>query len=63
MLFRSDGTISSTMLAELITKNGTPTQALSFEEIEQRLQDAREDDLVVTMGAGDIYRIADALVK
>ena len=58
-----DGTISSTMLAELITKNGTPTQALSFEEIEQRLQDAREDDLVVTMGAGDIYRIADALVK
>ena len=58
-----DGTISSTMLAELITKNGTPTQALSFEEIEQRLQNAREGDLVVTMGAGDIYRIADTLVK
>ena len=58
-----DGTISSTMLAELITKNGIPTQALSFEEIEQRLQVAKEGDVVVTMGAGDIYRIADTLVK
>ncbi len=58
-----DGTISSALLAERITKNGTLAEALSFEEIENRLREAGKGDVVVTMGAGDIYKVADALVR
>jgi UDP-N-acetylmuramate--alanine ligase len=58
-----DGSISSAMLAEAITKSGTPAEALTFEGIEKRLSaDATEGDVIATMGAGDIYKVADALV-
>lgn len=58
-----DGSISSAILAERITANGTPAEAKTFEEIEAALSTyAHEGDIVVTMGAGDIYKVADALV-
>jgi len=57
-----DGTISSAILAERIKENGTLAEALTFEEIENRLKEAGKGDVVVTMGAGDIYKVADALV-
>jgi UDP-N-acetylmuramate--alanine ligase len=58
-----DGTISSALLAERISKNGTPARAATFEEIEQELRSIPVvGDVVMTMGAGDIYKVADALV-
>jgi UDP-N-acetylmuramate--alanine ligase len=59
-----DGLISSTLLAERITANGTTANAPeSFETIEELLKSAGPDDVIVTMGAGDIYKVADALVQ
>ena len=58
-----DGTISSVLLAERITANGTEAIAPeSFEEIERELSVTGPDDVIVTMGAGDIYKVADAIV-
>jgi UDP-N-acetylmuramate--alanine ligase len=60
---KDDGLISSALLAEHITMNGTSAIALeTFAEIEDALAAAREGDTVVTMGAGDIYKVAVALV-
>ena len=59
-----DGTISSAMLAERIQKNGTPARAASFEEIEHALATKpAASDTIMTMGAGDIYKIADLLIQ
>lgn len=58
-----DGTVSSEKLAALITKNGTAAEALSFAEIQKAFETyPKKGDIVVTMGAGDIYKVADALV-
>jgi UDP-N-acetylmuramate--alanine ligase len=57
-----DGLISSELLAERINTNGTNATALdSFDAIEEALSAAGPDDTIVTMGAGDIYKVADAL--
>jgi UDP-N-acetylmuramate--alanine ligase len=57
-----DGTISSEMLAQAITKNGTSATALAMEEIQARLmREPKEGDTIVTMGAGDIYKVAEAI--
>ena len=59
-----DGTISSEILAKRITENGTPAEALSFEEIQKAFETTPgPGDVIITMGAGDIYKVADALVK
>jgi len=58
-----DGTISSELLAERIRATGARATALpSFEAIEQALAAAGPGDVIMTMGAGDIYKVADALV-
>jgi UDP-N-acetylmuramate--alanine ligase len=58
-----DGQMSSVLLAERIDANGTHATALdSFDAIEEALGAAGPDDTIVTMGAGDIYKVADALV-
>lgn len=57
-----DGTMSSALLAQKIQENGTPAEAHTFDEIQALLSEAGEGDVVVTMGAGDIYKVADALV-
>jgi UDP-N-acetylmuramate--alanine ligase len=58
-----DGSISSEILAERIRATGTDAVALgSFETIEEALGEAVEGDTIMTMGAGDIYKVADALV-
>lgn len=58
-----DGTMSSEILAETIRKNGVDASAASFEEIYERLNtEPEEGDVIMTMGAGDIYKIADRLV-
>jgi UDP-N-acetylmuramate--alanine ligase len=58
-----DGTISSALLAKKITEQGVPAEAHTFEEIEELFRTANDGDLVVTMGAGDIYKVADALIS
>lgn len=58
-----DGTISSKILADRIRANGVDATALSsFEAIETALQGAGPGDTIMTMGAGDIYKVADSLV-
>ncbi|MGE5541253.1 MAG: UDP-N-acetylmuramate--L-alanine ligase [Bacillota bacterium] len=58
-----DGTVSSAKLAALVSEQGTPTEALSFDEIRQAfLTYPKEGDMIVTMGAGDIYKVADGIV-
>ena len=57
-----DGSVSSSSLAEAITKNGTEAHAASFAEIQEYLNEAGEGDVVATMGAGDIYKVSNALV-
>ncbi len=55
-----DGTISNAILAEKI---GTNARFGTFDEIENILnQEAGAGDVVMTMGAGDIYKVADKLI-
>jgi UDP-N-acetylmuramate--alanine ligase len=59
-----DGSVSSEKLAQAIVQNGTNAEALSMDEIQARLLGgAGEGDTIITMGAGDIYKVANALVK
>ena len=59
-----DGTVSSELLAEKIREHGVKAKAVaSFDEAEKFLSEAKEGDVIMTMGAGDIYKVADALVK
>lgn len=58
-----DGSISSEILAERIRATGVDATALDFGAIETELSKAGESDTIMTMGAGDIYKVADSLVK
>ena len=59
-----DGTVSSGMLARDIA-GPHAVSAASFTDAEKYIHDLPVDDhtVVVTMGAGDVYTIADALLK
>ena len=58
-----DGSISSEILAKRIRATGTDAVAFgSFDTIEEALAEAGPDDTIVTMGAGDIFKVADRLV-
>ena len=60
---KDDGSVSSELLAERIAATGTSARAADFAEIGRVLASApAPGDLVMTMGAGDIYKVADALV-
>ncbi len=60
---KPDKSISSALLAERIRGNGQNASASTFEEIERLFgNEPKEGDAVMTMGAGDIYKIADNLV-
>ncbi len=56
--------VSSKQLAEAIEKLGTKAYYFSsFDEIENDLLKTAEDgDLILTMGAGDVYQIGDSLL-
>jgi UDP-N-acetylmuramate--alanine ligase len=59
-----DGSITNAVLAERIRAEGTDAVPASFDEIYDSLAaEAREGDAVMTMGAGDIYTVADRLVR
>jgi UDP-N-acetylmuramate--alanine ligase len=55
-----DPSVSSEILAERVTANGTPAHAVdSLDKITDYIKEAGEGDLVVTMGAGDIYKAGE----
>ena len=58
-----DPAVTSEILANKITEHGKQAKALTFDEIETYLRSAGEGDLILTMGAGDIYKVAEKLTK
>lgn len=59
-----DGVTTNAKLAEYITKAGVDATAGTFDEIETMLsREAGEGDVVITMGAGDIYQVANRIVE
>jgi len=62
---KADPAVTSEVLAAKITEEGTPAQVLeTFESIAEYLKKtAQMDDLVITMGAGDIYKAGEMLVE
>lgn len=59
-----DGTISSELLADRIKANGTEARAYkSLDDVQAALAALPGTDTIITMGAGDIYKVADALVQ
>jgi UDP-N-acetylmuramate--alanine ligase len=59
-----DGTVTSELLASRIVEEGTSARAVgSLEDVETFVRGmAQPGDVIITMGAGDIYKVADALV-
>ena len=57
-----DGSISSEILAERIRATGTEASALDFDGIEKTLNEVGEGDTIITMGAGDIFKVADQII-
>lgn len=62
---KSSVNISSAMLADLIREKGITTRYFAtLEEISSYLdQTLTEDDLVITLGAGDVYKVGQILVS
>jgi UDP-N-acetylmuramate--alanine ligase len=59
-----DGSMSSEILTGSIQENGVNASAASFKEIQAFLEtEPAAGDVVMIMGAGDIYTIADQLVE
>ncbi len=58
---KDDGTVSNKILSQRIAKTGTPARPIdSFEEIKTYLKtNARSGDTIITMGAGDIYKLTE----
>jgi len=58
-----DGTVSSKMLADKVNENGTKALYLpSFEEIAKYLKEnIQTNDIILTIGAGDITHLSDIL--
>jgi UDP-N-acetylmuramate--alanine ligase len=52
-------------LAEALTKKGVDCLHISdFEKIAEYIKaKVKKDDIVITMGAGDIYKVGDMLIK
>lgn len=61
---KGSNTISSALLAELIRQQGGNARYMnSFEEIQNYLSETiAPQDLVLTLGAGDIYKVGESLV-
>lgn len=59
-----DGSMSSAILATHIHEQGTQAQAATFEEIRELFERVPgPGDTLVTMGAGDIYKVADMITS
>jgi len=60
---QSDPSVSNRVLADTSRKQGGKVEALdSFDEIRDALLKEKDDALIITMGAGDIYKVAEQIV-
>lgn len=59
-----NGEVSSDSLAQaIVAKNKNVVSLLTFDAIEEEVRkQAKQNTIVITMGAGDIYKVADKLV-
>jgi UDP-N-acetylmuramate--alanine ligase len=58
----ADPSVSNEILAAEIRRIGGKSQALhSFDDIRQALLEEQEDSLIIAMGAGDIYKVAEQI--
>ena len=62
---KDTGIISARDVADEINKNSkNAIYAGSFDKIEEIVRsEAAEGDLIITMGAGDIYKVGESLIK
>ena len=62
---KNTGLISSKKLADAVNEVSNNARYLGdFETIcEYLLKEAKADDVVITMGAGDIYKVGDMLIE
>ena len=62
---KKDKSINNKILANEINKNSKNSQAFGgFAEIKRYLKDnIKKDDIILTMGAGDIYKIGEDIIK
>lgn len=59
-----DPSVTSDILAGKVRATGKSAQALDFPQIEQYLQNTgKEGDVIITMGAGDIYKVGEAITR
>jgi UDP-N-acetylmuramate--alanine ligase len=59
-----DQSVSHRMLAERVREmKGEAAAADSFEEVRQILEKEKENTLIITMGAGDIYKVAEQITQ
>jgi UDP-N-acetylmuramate--alanine ligase len=59
-----DGTISNAILTEYIHAEGVHARAATFGQIEHILnEEPQAGDVIMTMGAGDIYKVADKIIS
>jgi len=60
----TDKSVSSEKLAEAINKNGTDARFISsFDEAKKLIESKGSNDMVITMGAGDVYKVTDQIVE
>lgn len=59
---KDDGSVSSDILAGRIRARGGNAAALDVEGIRAALEERGDDSLIITMGAGDIYKVAEQIV-
>ena len=62
---KKDQSISSSILVDEINKNTSNAQAYeNFSDIEAYLREnTGKDDIIITMGAGDVFKIAESILK
>jgi UDP-N-acetylmuramate--alanine ligase len=62
---KDTGIVSSSMLNDAVAANGVDSIYISsFEEVIRFLeQNLERGDMVITMGAGDVYKIGEMLLK
>lgn len=58
-----DGTVSSEALASAIAKNTPAVALMDFDAIAAELGKIGPDSIIITMGAGDIYKVAEKIIS
>lgn len=59
-----DPSVTHVKLAEAVSAHGTPARApLSFDGIREALESYGPETLIITMGAGDIYKVGEQITR